>query len=116
MDLLDPNRLERVAQAAIDAVDGFTVEAQRLAAVEVDGSSPDKRIQIRVTASGRLVRFRLRDGVIQRYDSSALGELVTRTIRDTQRRARDGYQRAVAALEPPEVAASDQELERIWRE
>jgi len=105
-----------VARAAADAMDAVAVEAARLASVEVEGLSSDRRVQVRVTPSGRITRLRLRDGVLQRYDSSALSELVTRTIRDTQRRARDAYQHAVRALTPPEVAENDRELDRIWRE
>jgi DNA-binding protein YbaB len=115
-DDLDPERLERVARAAVEAMEVVAAEAARLATVEVDGHSQDRRVRVRVKPSGRIVHLRLRDGVLQRYDSSALSELVTRTIRDTQRRAREAYEQAVNALTPPEVAENDRELDRIWRE
>jgi YD repeat-containing protein len=115
-DDLDQERLDRVARAASDAMAVVATEASRLAAVEVDGTSPDRRVEVRVTARGRITRLRLRDGALQRYDGSALGELVARTIRDAQRKAREAYQRAVEALVPPEIAANDEELDRIWRE
>jgi DNA-binding protein YbaB len=113
---IDHDRLEEMARATVEAMDAVADEAGRLAMVEVEGSSPDRRVLVRVNATGRILRLGLRDGVLRRYDTSALSELVTRTIRDTQRRARDDYERAVEALEPPEVAASEQELQRIWRE
>jgi DNA-binding protein YbaB len=113
---LDPDRLAEVARAAIEAMDALAGEATRLAAAETEGNSPDKRVQVRVTPAGRLVRIRLRDGVLRRYDSSQLSELVTRTVRDAQRRARAEYERAMAAIEAPELAASEAELNRIWRE
>lgn len=116
MEPLDPDRLEEISHAAVAALDAMSEAAQRLAAKEVDGTSPDKRVMVRVNATGRIIQLRLRDGVLQRYDSTALSELVTRTIRDTQVKAKEAYERAVEALVPPEVAESEQELERIRRE
>jgi DNA-binding protein YbaB len=113
---LDQDHLAEVAQATVTAMDAMAVAAQRLAAVPVTGSSPDGRIQVRVNASGRVVALRLHDGVLRRYDSTALGEQVTRTIRRAQIQARDAYDQQIAALLPPEVAASEAELQRIWRE
>jgi hypothetical protein len=54
--------------------------------------------------------------VLRRYDTAALGELVTRTIVDAQRRARAAYDSELARLTPPEIADSDAELQRIWRD
>jgi len=116
MEPLDPERLEEVSRATIAALDAMSEAAQRLAAKEVEGTSPDKRVTVRVDATGRIIQLRLRGGVLQRYDSTALSELVTRTIRDTQVKAKEAYERAVEALVPPEVADSERELERIHRE
>jgi DNA-binding protein YbaB len=116
MTELDPERIERVSRATIAALENVAARASRLAALEVEGMSPDRRIQVRVTAGGAITELRLRDNVLRRYDTSALSELVTRTIVDAQRRARDAYERELAALTPPEVAESEAELQRIWRD
>ena len=113
---LDPDRVEEVSRATIAALDAVASAAARLAAVEVEGISQDRRVQVKVTATGQIAEFRLRDNVLRRYDTAALGELVTRTIVDAQRRARAAYDSELARLTPPEVADSDAELQRIWRD
>ena len=113
---LDPDRVEEVSRATIAALDGVAAAAARLAAVEVEGTSRDRRVQVKVTATGLITELRLRDNVLRRYDTAALGELVTRTIVDAQRRARAAYEKELAALAPPEIADSDAELRRIWRD
>ena len=113
---LDPERIEAVSRAAIAAVDGVTAEAGRLAAAETEATSSDRRVRVKVTATGAITELRLLDNVLRRYDTNALGELVTRTIREAQRRARESYERELARLDPPEVARADEELKRIWRD
>jgi DNA-binding protein YbaB len=116
MSDLDPERVDDVARRTAEALDGVAAAAARLAAVEVEATSPDRRILVRVTATGAITELKLRDNVLRRYDTSALGELVTRTIRDAQRKARDAFDREIATLEPPEVKESAAELQRIWRD
>jgi len=116
MNADDAVRVEEVARRTVDALDAMAAAAQRLAEREVEGVSHDRRVVVAVTASGRITRLQLKDGVHRRYDTAALGELVTRTIRQAQAKARESYQRDVAALTPPEVAESEAELHRIWRE
>ena len=116
MTELDPDRIEAVSRATIAAVDGVTAEAGRLAAVETEATSADRRVRVKVTATGAVTELRLLDNVLRRYDTNALGELVTRTIREAQRRASQAYERELARLEPPEVALADEELKRIWRD
>ena len=113
---LDPDRIDEVSRATIAALDRVASAAARLAAVEMEGISPDRRVQVKVTATGLITEFRLRDNVFRGYDTAALGELVTRTIVDAQRRARAAYDQELAALTPPEIADSDAELRRIWRD
>jgi DNA-binding protein YbaB len=82
-------------------------QAARLARREMVGRSPDERVLVRVDASGRLTQVRLLDGVLQRYDNAALAELVTRTVRSTQRRARAALAQDYAELFAPVTAAAD---------
>jgi hypothetical protein len=110
------DHIDEVSQAAIDAMATMGEAVRRLAAAELDGLSSDRRIAVKVTAGGRLLQCRLRPDVLHRYDSTALGEVVTRTVRATQLKARADYERATAELVPPEVAASQEELQRIWRD
>jgi DNA-binding protein YbaB len=110
------DRIDEVSQAAIDAMAKMDEAVRKLAAVEIDGLSSDRRVAVRISAGGRITQFRLRPDVLHRYDSTGLGEVVTRTIRETQLKARANYERAAAELVPPEVAASQQELQRIWRD
>lgn len=116
MTELDAERIEAVSRATIAAVDGLAAEAGRLGAVETEVSSPDRRVRVKVTAAGAITELRLLDNVLRRYDTNALGELVTRTIREAQRKARETYERELARLDPPEVARADEELKRIWRD
>jgi DNA-binding protein YbaB len=116
MNADDAIRVEEVARRTAEALDAMSAAAQRLAEREVEGVSHDRRVVAAVTASGRVTRLQLKDGVHRRYDTSALGELVTRTIQQAQASAREAFDRDVAALTPPEVAESEAELHRIWRE
>jgi DNA-binding protein YbaB len=110
--LRDQAHYERLAQAALTSMDAYEQTAKRLAAVPVTGRSRDGRVMVRVTAAGELVTFHLRAGTLRRYDSVALGEVVTRTLRETQERARARYEREMSERAPAEVA----ECERIVRE
>jgi DNA-binding protein YbaB len=116
MSELDPDRIEAISRTTIAAVDDVVADAKRLAAVEIEASSPDRRVRVKVTATGAITEFRLLDNVLRRYDTNALGELVTRTIREAQRKALQTYERELVTLEPPEVARADEELKRIWRD
>lgn len=113
---LDPERIDAVSRATIDAVDAAVAAAGRFAAVESEAISPDRRVRVKVTAGGAITELRLLDNVLRRYDTNALGELVTRTVREAQRRARETFERELARLDPPEVAQADAELKRIWRD
>src|SRR6185369_9014556 len=74
------------------AVEDAVADAKRLAAVEIEASSPDRRVRVKVTATGAITEFRLLDNVLRRYDTNALGELVTRTVREAQRKALQTYE------------------------
>jgi DNA-binding protein YbaB len=73
----------------------------RLQRREMIGRSQDERVVVRVTGDGRVTQVRLLDDVLRRYDNAALAELVTRTVRATQRRAQAAIQQEVDALYAP---------------
>jgi DNA-binding protein YbaB len=75
-----------------------TAQLQRMAAREVTGASVDERVLVRVDGAGTVVGLRLQAAALQRYDHAALSDLITRTVRDTQLRARAEHARAVQAL------------------
>jgi DNA-binding protein YbaB len=112
----DAERIEAVSRAAMAAVDEVSAAAVHSGATEVEGVSPDRRVRVKVTATGAITELRLLDNVLRRYDTSALGELVTRTVREAQRKARQAYESELARLDVPEVAAADAELRRVWRD
>lgn len=71
---------------------------RRLSDRQIVERSPDGRVHVRVRGDGALIGIRFDDDVLRRYDNAALAELVTRTVRGAQRRARTEYQRAVGEL------------------
>ncbi|MDG4786550.1 YbaB/EbfC family nucleoid-associated protein [Micromonospora sp. WMMD1102] len=101
--------LARRALAALATMDG---ELDRLAETPVEGHSRDGRVSVRVSGAGTVTEIRLRGGALRQYPPDKLGEVVTRVIQDTQRRARAAYERAAAELAPPEVAECDRLLRR----
>jgi hypothetical protein len=109
--LRDQAHYERLSQAVLTAMDAFAQAANRLATVPVTGHSRDGRVIARVNAAGELVAFQLRAEALRWYDRAALGEVVTRTLRETQQRARARYERETSRIAPAEVA----ECERILR-
>jgi DNA-binding protein YbaB len=83
---------------ATDDLTTMIATTRRIAAREFTGTSPDERVLVRVTGEGAVIAVRLVDDVLQRYDNAALAELVTRTIRATQRRARAAVDETVAEV------------------
>jgi DNA-binding protein YbaB len=110
-DPADEPRYVELAARAVAALDRMAVDLRRLAAEPVGGDSPDRLVSVRVTASGAVTDVRVRPAALRRYNSVRLGEVVTRTLRDTQQRARAAYERAAAELVPEEIA----ECERLAR-
>ena len=82
-------------------------QAKGLLRRELVGVSPDERVAARVNGQGRLTGIRLLDDVLRRYDNAALAELVTRTIRSAQRRAREGAKQAIDELYEPVNRATE---------
>ena len=109
---IDPEYFDEVSRTAAAALQTFGELGPSLAAREVEERSPDGRIIVRVTAGGTISSITLRDGVLRRYDSAALGELVAKTLNAAQRRARADYENALMAAIPDEVA----EVNRMIRD
>jgi DNA-binding protein YbaB len=101
-------RMARDATRALDAVDG---KLEQLAATPVAGRSRDGLVSVRVTGAGQVAEVRLRPGALHQYSVARLGEVVTLTLRATQQRAREEFERAARELTPPEVV----ECERLIR-
>jgi DNA-binding protein YbaB len=98
------DEISRAAEAAMQTVAEL---APRLAAREFEERSPDGRVIVKVTAAGTITEITLRNGVLRRYDSVALGELVAKTLNAAQRRARAEYSSALMAAIPDEVAQAN---------
>jgi DNA-binding protein YbaB len=109
---IDPEYYEEVSRATVAAMQAFSELAPKLAAREVEERSPDGRIIVRVTAGGTVNAITLRNGVLRRYDSATLGEMVAKTLNAAQRRARAEFESALRAAVPDEVA----EAQRIIRD
>ena len=90
-----------------------TAEAGRLAKAVVEGRSDDERVRVRVTDGWRTVSVRLREDTFRSYDLATLGDVVTKTVRDTQQRARTAFERAVEQLEPAEFTVTETGLRRV---
>lgn len=116
IDPSDEVRLAEISGRAVAATEALAGTIADLAQAQVEGQSPDQRVRVRITTAGHISLFQLRDGVLRRYDSGALSELVTRTVRDAQVKARTAFAASVAALEPPELAEADRALREIWRD
>ena len=78
----------------------WLAERQGLAQAEIDGRSADGRVRVKATAAGRVTAVRLDDGVLRRYDTGALSDLITRTVRNAQLRAHRAYLEALNNLDP----------------
>jgi len=104
-----------MSEAAREAMRAFHEEAKRLAAQQVEERSGNGEVTARVTADGTLVSLRVRPDALRTYDSATLAELITRTIRDAQLRARADYEQAVAAAVPGSVTEADEVVRAALR-
>ncbi|GAA5185037.1 hypothetical protein GCM10023322_27880 [Rugosimonospora acidiphila] len=104
--------LQQINQALAD----LAAQTGRLAGAVVNGRSDDERVQVRVTDGWRTVTVRLREDTFRSYDLATLGDVVTRTIRDTQQRARAAFERAAEQLEDPRFDHTELGLRRLESE
>ncbi len=114
--MTDPeySRYEQMSWAAVAAMQSLAEHATALAAREVEVASSDGRVLVRATA-GAVTAITFRRGATRHYDSVTLGELVTRTVRAAQLRAREEYEREVQAAIPDEVGEVDQVIRNSVR-
>jgi DNA-binding protein YbaB len=91
----------------------MTAQVGRLAEAVVEGRSDDERVRVRVTNGWRTVSVRLREDIFRSYDLATLGETVTRTVRDTQQRARTAFEQAVERIETAQFTATETGLRRV---
>ncbi|MBO0868431.1 MAG: YbaB/EbfC family nucleoid-associated protein [Micromonosporaceae bacterium] len=104
---------EQISSAAIAAMEQYQQSAQRLAKVPRSGHSRDGRVVVEMNAAGELLDFQLRGGALSWYDTATLGEVVTRTMRQTQERARELYQEQVEKLVPDEIVEAQQVVQDL---
>jgi len=109
---MDAQRYAEVSAAAQAQLAAFGAAAERLARAQVEVRSRDGRIRVRAAAGGGVTGLHLSPDTLTRYTVGALGEVITRTVREAQRRAEEDFQRGVAEVRTPAVA----EAEQITRE
>jgi DNA-binding protein YbaB len=107
MPEIDSEGLAETLRGINDAMAETIEQARQVGTAVVEGRSDDERVRVRVTDGGRTVNVRLGDDVFRRYDLDALSDLVTRTVRDAQQRARTAYEQAVERIEPPRFIATE---------
>ena len=113
---MDAERYAAVSAAAEEQLAAFGAAAERLARTPVEARSPDGRIRVRAAAAGQVTGLRLSDDVLTRYTIGALGELITRTIREAQRRAEEAFGRDLAEVRLPAVAEAEQIMTELAAE
>src|SRR5262245_29202448 len=95
--------MEELSRRADEAMDRMEEQITELAAKPYGGRSPDNRVLVRVTGAGEVLAVRLRAGALHHYTSAALSQVVTRTIREAQQKARAAFEEEAQMLTPPEV-------------
>ncbi|BCB76256.1 hypothetical protein GCM10022251_25400 [Phytohabitans flavus] len=112
-EMADAERHEQLARAATSAMEEYGAGAARLASSTVEGRTRDGWVVVKVDGTGEVHQVTLRPEAVTRYSPSALGKVVTHTLRTAQLRAREAFEREVAKLsEPPALAESDELLRR----
>jgi DNA-binding protein YbaB len=113
---MDAERYAAVSAAAEEQLAAFGGVAERLAKVQVEARSRDGRVRVRAAAGGEVTGLHLSDDALTRYPVGALGEVVTRTVREAQRRAEEAFQRGLAEVRMPAVAEADQIMQELAAE
>lgn len=78
--------------------------ARELGRRTVEESSDNGEVRVVATLHGQITDVVVRHDALRGYDREGLGELLTRTARAAQERARAEYDAEVAAAVPPEYA------------
>lgn len=117
---MDAERYAAVTAAGLAQMAAYEKTAERLAQKAVEARSRDYRIRARAAAGGHVVGLRLSEDVLLHYTIGALSDVVTRTVREAQRRAADAFQRGLddmdlsAAAEADQIVAELEEEGRRW--
>jgi DNA-binding protein YbaB len=109
----DMSEAEAAAILAAESLAALQEQAHRLMQRELVSVSPDERVAVRVNGAGQVTGVRLSDNVLRRYDNAALAELVTRTVKNAQRRAREGAQHTTDELYEPVHRATQVQHRRL---
>ena len=105
---MDADRYAAVTAAGEAQLAGYAEAAERLAREPVEARSGDGRVRVRAAGGGNVVGLRLSDDVFSRYTVGALGEVVTRTVREAQERAAEAFRHRLAEVPTPAVAEADE--------
>jgi hypothetical protein len=98
---IDPEHAAAVSATAETQLAALDSAAGRLAKAPVEARSRDGRVRVRATA-GNVNGLILSEDALTRYSPGTLGEVVTRTVREAQRRAAEAYQ---AGLDEMDLSA-----------
>ena len=112
----DEQRYAELSNSAAAALRAYELTARTLAASPVDERSPDGSVWVRITSAGAVTAIRLRPSALRRHGNVALGELVTRTLRAGQQRAREQYAKKLEEALPADAAATLAEADRLVRD
>jgi DNA-binding protein YbaB len=110
---MDAERYAAVTAAGEAQLAAYGEAAERLAREPVEARSRDGRVRVRAAGAGHVVGLRLSDDVFARYTAGALGEVVTRTVREAQERAAEAFRRRLAETPTPAVDEADQVMAEL---
>lgn len=110
------NDYEEIARNTAAALESYGQLASELAKQETQAQSSDGRVIVTATGGGTITDITFRRGATRYYDSVALSEVVTRTIRSAQVRARREFEDALNEALPDEVVETDRLIRNSYRE
>lgn len=112
---IDDNRYAAVTAAATAQLAAYDAAAARLARQPVEARSKDGRLRVRA-AAGAVIWVSMSEDILARYPVGALGDMVTRTVREAQRRAAEAYERGLAEVDLSAVAEVDRIMATMFEE
>lgn len=102
----DEPKYEEATRAGIAGLEAYRARLVALAERTVRVDSTDRQVTVTVTWGGRVTGVRIHPGALRGYSSTRLGDVVTRTVRTAQERARAEYEgeaRRLMPAEPPSI-------------
>jgi DNA-binding protein YbaB len=94
----------RLGEAGREGADRIWEVARELGRRTVEESSDNGEVRVVATLHGQITEVVVRHDALRTFDREGLGELLTRTARAAQERARTEYEAEIAAAVPPEYA------------